>query len=148
MQNRWNRRGGRRGFTLMEVLLVLAILVILGSLAVGVFSGVQHSANVNAAKSQIGLLDSQLRQYHFDMGVFPSDLSALRTMPSDAADPNKWNGPYLDKEIPLDPWERPYQYAVGDPVSGGGGRNVDKPDIWSLGPDGQDGTDDDVGNWQ
>jgi general secretion pathway protein G len=137
-----NDRRARRGFTLMEVLLVLAILVILGSLAVGVFSGVQKRANKNAAKSQIGLIDSQLRQYNFDTGQYPADLSALRYAPTYLADTDKWNGPYLDRDVPPDPWGREYQYNIA------GGRNNDKPDVWSLGEDGLEGTDDDVGNWQ
>jgi general secretion pathway protein G len=142
MSGHHNRRRARPGFTLMEVLLVLAILVILGSLAVGVFTGVQSRANQNAAKSQIGLIDSQLRQYHFDVGQFPTDLSALRAVPVDVPDPNKWNGPYLDRDVPVDPWGRDYMYNPS------GGRNTDKPDIWSVGPDGADGTEDDIGNWQ
>jgi general secretion pathway protein G len=135
-------RRRRGGFTLMEVLLVLAILVILGSLAVGVFTGTQRSANINAAKGQVGLIDSALERYRFDIGEFPADLTALRSMPPEVVDPNKWSGPYLNKEVGLDPWDNPYQYNPS------GGRNTDKPDLWSFGPDEQDGTDDDIGNWQ
>jgi general secretion pathway protein G len=142
MKRHRDHRRARGGFTLMEVLLVLAILVILGSLAVGVFSGVQRNANINAARSQVGLIDSQLRQYQFDIGQYPTDLSALRSLPADVSDPNKWAGPYLDRDVPLDPWGREYMYNPN------GGRNTDKPDVWSVGPDGQDGTQDDVGNWQ
>jgi general secretion pathway protein G len=54
----------------------------------------------------------------------------------------KWNGPYREKAVPSDPWGRQYQYASP------GRHNTDSYDVWSLGPDGADGTDDDIGNWQ
>ncbi len=128
----------------MEVLLVLAILVILGSLAVTMFTGVQRSANIKAAQSQISLIESALEQAQFALGVYPSDLSSLRssTPPAEASGANsQWSGPYLNKDVPPDPWGNPYQYNPN------GGRNTDKADVWSLGPDGQDGTADDIGNW-
>jgi general secretion pathway protein G len=141
-RQRTNRR--RTGFTLMEVLLVLVIIVILGSLAVGMFTNTQARANIRAAKAQVGLLKTPLNTYFLDMNEYPTTaqgLDALRRAPSDVANPAKWGGPYLDQDLPPDPWGRPYQYAYP------GTRNVDSFDIWSLGPDGQDGTADDVGNW-
>jgi general secretion pathway protein G len=68
-------------------------------------------------------------------------LSALMTPPGDLANPAKWKGPYLEKAIPADPWGRPFQYAAP------GKHNPQSFDVWSLGPDGADGTEDDVGNW-
>jgi general secretion pathway protein G len=145
----WNRRDpGRRArgaFTLMEVLLVLVILVVLGSLAVGMFTNTKRQADINAAKSQIELFATPLDLYFFAMNEYPSTaagLEALRRPPADARQPEKWAGPYLDREIPLDPWGNPYQYAYP------GTYNPDKYDIWSFGPDGQNGTADDIGNWQ
>jgi general secretion pathway protein G len=134
------RCGGRRGFTLMEVLLVLAILVILGSLAVGVFSGVQRSAMIKNAQIQVDAIDHASDLYSTTVGLYPNAIEDLSTMPGDV-DQNKWAGPYLE-EVPLDPWNNPYQY-----VNPGQRNNVGKPDIWSYGPDGQNGTDDDIGNW-
>jgi general secretion pathway protein G len=135
----------RRGFTLMEVLLVLVILVILGSLAVGAFTSVQGKANINAAKAQIGLFETPLDMYHLDLKTYPTTaqgLEALRTAPADLANVNAWGpDPYLDDPIPLDPWGQPYQYAFP------GQRNTTKYDIWSMGPDSVDGTADDIGNW-
>ena len=74
------------------------------------------------------------------MGLYPNAIEDLSTMPGDV-DQNKWAGPYLE-EVPLDPWNNPYQY-----VNPGQRNNVGKPDVWSYGPDGQNGTDDDIGNW-
>jgi general secretion pathway protein G len=65
----------------------------------------------------------------------------LRAAPSDLANPAKWDGPYLDKTVPADPWGKPYQYASP------GTHNADGYDVWSNGPDGVSGTDDDIGNW-
>ena len=65
-------------------------------------------------------------------------LEALSQAPGDS---EKWQGPYLEQDSLQDPWGRPYQYQFPGQYS------EDKPDIWSLGPDGEDGSEDDVGNW-
>lgn len=136
-----NVRRRRSGFTLIEVLLVLAILVILGSFAVGMFSNTRQSANMRAARSQIGLFKTQIDLYELDLNTYPPDLESLRAPPANLVNPHKWNGPYIEA-IPNDPWGNPYQFMVP-------GRNrPDSYDLWSLGADGQDGTDDDIGNWQ
>lgn len=127
----------RGGFTLVEVLLVLAILVILGAMVgVGVVQ-VQKNANRNAAKAQIGMLDESVNMYRIDVGVFPNELIDLLEQPQDLRNPDKWRGPYLERdEIPLDPWQNDYQYSnEGDDFR-----------IWSLGPDGADGGTDDIDN--
>ena len=137
-----NRRNG--GFTLIEVLLVLVILVILASLAVVAYGPIQRRANINAAKSQVGLLKTPLQTYQLTIGSFPTaaqGLQALRTPPADLPNPAKWEGPYLDSDLPLDPWGNPYQYASP------GVHNPDSFDVWSMGPDGANGTEDDIGNW-
>ena len=131
----------RKGFTLIEVLLVLIILVILGSLAVGVFTGTQDKANINAAKAQVGLIEEQISMYRLDMNKYPTKLEDLWEEPSDAELAKKWGGPYF-KKLPDDPWGNAYQYSAE------GKNNTDKFDFWSNGPDGKSGTDDDIGNWE
>ena len=137
----------RRGFTLIEVLLVMMILVILVSFAVGTFSGVRRKANRDAARAQIGLFEGQLDLYHHYLNSYPDTsqgLDALINPPDDPVLQDKWYevGPFLKTEVvPLDPWNTPYQYESP------GRYNPNSYDIWSLGPDGIDGTDDDVGNW-
>lgn len=138
------KRRRRGGFTLVEVLLVLVILVIIGSLAITAYGPIQRKANVNAAKAQIKLFENSLRFYRTDMNDYPltqQGLVALRQPPGDLSDPNKWQGPYLEEDIPADPWGNPFQYEYP------GQNSEDKPDIWSWGPDGANGTEDDVGNW-
>lgn len=140
-----NSRRRRRGaLTLVEVMLVLVILMIIASLAVTAYGPIQRKAYINAAKTQIRAFKTPLDAYRLDLGDFPATaqgLEALRNMPSDLRDPSKWNGPYLDSVVPLDPWGNPYQYEYP------GRHQPDMPDIWSFGPDGVDNTEDDVANW-
>lgn len=111
----------------MEILLVLVILVILGSM-VGVFiGGARKRAFTDAAKSQLNMFKGQLEQYYTDVGSFPSTqqgLVALRQMPGDLRNPNKWRGPYVNADIPLDPWGSAYEYACDGAAY----------QIWSPGP--------------
>jgi general secretion pathway protein G len=134
----------RRGFTLIEVLMVLVILVILMSLAVTTYTGMHKRALVDATKVEIGIFESALENYHLSLNSYPSTtqgLQALRVAPSDLPDQEKWDGPYLNKDIPMDPWGHPYNYASP------GNNNRDTFDVWSAGPDGIAGTADDIGNW-
>ncbi|MEM9353466.1 MAG: type II secretion system major pseudopilin GspG [Planctomycetota bacterium] len=142
MQSKGRKRNTRRGgFTLIEVMLVLIILVIIGSLAVNTFSGAQEAANIRAARAQVGLVRSAIDRYRLDMNKYPSQLQDLWEEPSDKAQAELWlSGPYIDKMKP-DPWGNEYQYAAE------GKKNADKYDFWSNGPDGKDGTEDDIGNW-
>lgn len=138
------RRIRRQGFTLVEVLLVLVILVVIASLAVTAYGPVRKQANVKAARAQIGVFESALGLFQVNIGDYPSTdqgLDSLREAPSDLNDPDAWAGPYLQKAVPNDPWGQPYQYEYP------GTHDENMPDIWSMGPDMTDGTDDDVGNW-
>ena len=134
------RRSRRNGFTLMEVLLVLAILVILGSM-VGVFlAGAQKGAYEKTALIQIRAFENQLQAYRIDVGSYPTTnqgLQALVTRPTDLRQPEKWRQPYAEGAIPLDPWGSPYRYEFT------GGM---KPLISSDGEDLQSGTEDDISN--
>ena len=135
------RRDRGRGFTLIEVMLVLIILVIMGSLAVNTFTGTREAANIRAVRAQIGLIRSGMDLYKLDMNKFPAQLEDLWTEPSDSTEAEKWlSGPYLD-ELGPDPWGNEYQYLAE------GKKNTEGYDFWSNGPDGQSGTDDDIGNW-
>ena len=134
----------RRGFTLLEVLLVLLILGIIGAMAVIAIGPMQRNAYIKAAQAQVSAFSTPLQAYRLDLANFPSTsqgLDALRSPPSDLASPTKWNGPYLAKPIPRDPWGNEYRYEHP------GKYQTDGPDIWSLGPDGADSTEDDIGNW-
>jgi general secretion pathway protein G len=135
------QRRRRGGFTLMEVLLVLVILVVLASMAVTVFSGTQAQAEKRAAAAQVGIFKSAVTMYKFDTKDFPDNLESLVTRPGDAKLADRWAGPYIDK-VPKDPWDNDYRFAAP------GKHNPEGFDIWSTGPDGSDGTEDDIGNWE
>ncbi|MCI0332371.1 MAG: type II secretion system major pseudopilin GspG [Planctomycetes bacterium] len=133
----------RSAFTLMEVLLVLVILVVLGAIVVPMFTGIGESANVKAATVQVNLLADAINYYKMDVKQFPSSLEDLVNEPSDAKLAKKWSGPYMEANKNLaDPWDNPYKYDAK------GKKNQGSYDVWSVGPDGQDGTEDDIGNWQ
>ncbi|MBM4090614.1 MAG: type II secretion system protein GspG [Planctomycetes bacterium] len=137
-RTRCRRAGARHGFTLMEVLLVLAILVILGTLVVTNFSGVFAGAKIKAAKAQLNAFEAALDIYQLDIGTYPTNqqgLQALRVAPPDLLDPTKWQRPYLKKDIPPDPWGNPYQYEM---------LGAEQYRVYSVGPDGQPDTEDDV----
>ena len=120
---------------------LLIILVIVGSLAVNVFTGTQDRASLNAAKSNLSLVRGAIDRYRLDMNKLPAKLADLWEKPSDKDQADLWGGPYVDK-LKKDPWQNEYQYAAP------GKKNPDGFDFWSNGPDGQSGTDDDIGNWE
>jgi general secretion pathway protein G len=139
-----SRRAGRpvSGFTLIEVLLVLVILVILGSIAVPMFSGVGEQANLKAARVQVDMLESAINTYKGTTLMTPNSLDELISAPSNPTAAAKWAGPYLPANRDLiDPWGNPYKFNPKGTKSGVGF------DVYSLGPDGQDGSEDDIGNW-
>jgi general secretion pathway protein G len=136
MMSRRSRR--RQAFTLMEILLVLAILVVLGSMVSLGYVKIQQEANKKAARAQISLLEDAVKTYTLDVGTLPNDLNALITAPPDLPNPAKWAGPYLDKQtLPVDPWNQQYQYEAVDAANG-------KFIVRSVGPDLQPGSSDDI----
>ena len=136
------RAGRSGGFTLLELMVVLVILGLLAGL-VGprLFDRVDES-KVQTAQTQIKMLRGALQTYRLDIGRFPSTaegLAALMHPPSEAA--AHWKGPYLEDELPLDPWRTPYRYE--SPVD-----NVQGFVLYSLGADskeGGEGTNADIG---
>jgi general secretion pathway protein G len=119
------------GFTLLELLVVMVIIGLLaGYVAPRYFSQVGKS-EIKAAQAQIVSFEKALDTYRLDIGRYPTTeqgLNALMQRPQNEA---KWNGPYLQKAIPLDPWGKPYQYK--SPGERG------EFDLWSFGKDGQPG---------
>lgn len=138
---RRNQGRRRQGFTLIELLLVLMILVVLASMAFSMFAGTQERALKDAAKGAIGLLETQIDTYKIHMRAAPSSLEDLATQPSGDLATENWNGPYVKSANLKDPWGNEYRYTAQ------GKQNANGYDLWSVGPDGQDGTDDDIGNW-
>jgi general secretion pathway protein G len=131
-----------RGFTLMELLVVLTIIGLLAALAGPTLYKRLATAKHSTAKAQIEDFTTALDDFFIDVGRYPTaqeGLDALFTLPPGV---KKWNGPYLKKQIPADPWDRPYIY-----------RNPGKHgayEILSYGADGRaggEGEDSDIYNW-
>ena len=131
------------GFTLLELLVVLVILGLLaGYVAPKYFSQVGKS-EVKTARAQIDALEKALDQYRIDTGRYPNAEQGLAALNAKPADEPRWDGPYLKKAVPADPWGKPYQYH--NPGERG------EIDLFSFGRDGQPGGDGDgadIGNWQ
>ena len=128
-----------RGFTLVEMLLVVTIIGILAALVIPKIAGTSDKARITAAQADIkGGIKTALDRFEVDNGYYPKSLQDLVTRPNDS---KNWNGPYLDA-IPVDPWSQPYVYV--NP----GRNNTTSYDLYSIGRDGQDGTPEDIGNWQ
>jgi general secretion pathway protein G len=138
-QTRTETKKLNRGFTLVEMLLVVTIIGILAALVIPKIAGTSEKARITAAQADIkGGIKTALDRYEVENGQYPKSLQDLITRPSDS---KNWSGPYLDA-IPVDPWQHPYVYVFP------GRNNSTGYDLYSWGPDGQDGTADDIGNWQ
>ena len=140
------RSRSRRGFTLLEILLVVGLLALLATFAIPALIGQGEKAKINIVKAAIGpngTLSQSIKMYKFNCGQYPEELKYLLEKPSDDAVASKWTGPYLeDAQGLIDPWSNEYMY------NGQGTHNEGGFDLWSKGPDGQDGTDDDITNWK
>jgi len=137
-------QGRRRGFTLLELLVVMFILVLLAS-AVTVYATKRvEEAKTTRAKLDVEQLGTAIDIFYLQNGGYAAQLDDLRTKPSGQDLPN-WNGPYIQKPVPNDPWNRPYVYVVP------GQHNTDSFDLYTLGKDGKEGgsgSDQDINNWE
>ncbi len=136
----------QRGFTLIEIMLVVIIISILAAMVVPNLAGRGEQARRSTAEVDITAnLATALDLYEVDNGRYPTTeqkLEALIQKPTTAPEPLNWNGPYLKKKkLPKDPWGQDYVYAAP------GTHNTDSYDLSSRGPDGVD-SDDDIVNWE
>jgi general secretion pathway protein G len=122
---------GAAGFTLLELLVVMVIIGLLAGIVAPQYFGQIGKSNAKVARAQIESFSQALDQYRLDVGAYPSTeqgLTALRAAPAQSA---RWQGPYLKRDIPADPWGRAYVYRAP-------GQHGDY-DLSSLGSDGQQG---------
>ena len=140
---RWKKHGciRRRGFTLIEVLLVLVILATLAAIVVPKFAGRSEQAKITAAQTQIANFETALDAFEVDNAYYPKGDDGLQLLVEEPKDAKNWRGPYLKKGIPLDPWDNAYIYECP------GKNNENGYDLMSMGPDGRRGTEDDITNW-
>lgn len=139
-------RKTRRGFTLLEILLVVGLLALLAAFVVPALTGQSDEAKKNIAKAAIGPngpLSQSIDLFKVNTGRYPAELKDLIEKPGDEDLASKWRGPYIKDVGGLkDPWDHDYQYnAEGEKNKGG-------IDLWSMGPDGIDGNEDDIVNWK
>lgn len=137
-----NRLNGVKGFTLVELLVVMAIIAMLAALVGPKLFPKLGKGKQAAAKAQIELLGQALDQYRLDVGRYPTTQETLTSLVSSPGI-DGWDGPYLKKALPADPWGRPYVYTC--PGSYG------EYDLVSHGRDGQtggEGEDKDINSWE
>jgi general secretion pathway protein G len=140
------RRSRQDGFTLIEIMVVMAIIAMLAAMVGPRLIRQQEKAAVKAAQAQVERLGTALDTYRLDMGRYPTTqegLGALMQPPGGGA-ASRWDGPYLNKDVPLDPWDNPYQYRS----PGGGGRPYDLFSFGADGAPGGDGDNRDITSWQ
>ena len=137
---RKTHNGGQRGFTLVELLLVLVILALIAGLVLPGIIGKAESAKAKAASAQISRISMSVESFYLDTGNTPSSLDELVNEPSGLTG---WNGPYIKNSLLKDPWGQDYKYGVP-------GEHGDF-DIWSFGADRQQGGEDnnaDITSWE
>jgi general secretion pathway protein G len=132
----------QRAFTLVELLLVLVILGVLAGIVVPKFAGRKEQAQKAAAVTQIGTFSTALDLFEVDNGYYPKGRNGLADLMQQPREATSWKGPYLRGDVPLDPWGNAYIYECP------GRHNPTGFDIMSMGPDGREGGDDDITNWQ
>lgn len=136
------RRSVRSAFTLIELLLVLVILGVLAGVVVPKLVGRAEDSKIKATKSSVANLSGILNTFEVDCSRFPNSDEGLNSLVTAPSNVQGWHGPYLDAATLKDAWGNPFHYQYP------GTHNPNGFDVFSVGPDGQEGTADDIGNWE
>jgi general secretion pathway protein G len=137
------KQGRSKGFTLLELLVVMVIIGLLAGFVAPRYFAQVGKSRVKAARAQIDAIDKALEQFRLDVGRLPTTEEGLAALNSPPSGINNWEGPYLKKAVPVDPWGHPYVYAQP-------GSHQNDFDLLSYGRDGQPGgtgEDADITNW-
>jgi general secretion pathway protein G len=138
-------RNGRRGFTLVEIMVVLVVIGIIAAAIIPQFIGTTQDAKISTAKANVSELESAVERFYVHLDRYPSSEEGLKVLvEAPSGEEQKWRGPYI-KILRNDPWGNPYQYRSP------GTHHASTFDVWSRGADGADGGEGqnaDIGNWQ
>jgi general secretion pathway protein G len=137
-----NRKKRQAGFTLIELLLVVVIIGILAGIVISNIGGSADEARIQATRAQVKVFSNAITKYNLDCKSYPDTeegLEALLSPPPSLANEDNWKGPYIKAEVvPLDEWDNEFQYRYPSE------RGNNWPDIFSMGPDRQEETEDDI----
>jgi general secretion pathway protein G len=125
------------GFTLLELLIVIAIIGMLAAYVGPKYFSQLGRSEQTVARSQMQGLAKALAAYRVDVGAFPSTAEGLQALITRPAQAGRWRGPYLERQLPADPWGQPFQYRTS-------ASHADDFELWSLGKDGLPGGDGDA----
>lgn len=136
----------KRGFTLIEIMVVVIVLSILAAVIIPNFASKPDEAKAAKARSDVSTIYTLLEHFRLDMGRYPTEDEGLEVLrrPPDASDASRWKGPYATKDIPKDPWGNAYKYYAPCP------NGIDGCGVESLGKDNQTGGagfDTDINSW-
>ncbi len=131
-----NNKMVMRGFSLVEIMVVVTLIAILGGVATVYFAGILERGKIDTARQQAYELSKALDMYKLQNGSYPTTSEGLEVLAKPAR-----GGAGIMNEIPLDPWKHEYEYA--NP----GNKNPNGIDVWSNGPNGDGGVEADIGNW-
>jgi general secretion pathway protein G len=141
MQIQWTDSRGEKGFSLIELIVVLVILGLLAAVVGPKLINKLGESKEKIAKLQIAEFGNSLQLYALDVGKLPDSSEGLEALVRNPGNVTAWHGPYVTKsELPKDPWGHPYIYRAPGQHS--------EYDIISAGPDGSEGTEDDVVSWK
>ena len=140
---RVRNRSHRRAFTILELLIVIGILLAIGGIVLINLIGAQDRADVGVTKVQMQGLENGLQQFRVDMKRWPSEDEGISVLWSsnnlaDEGDADTWGGPYTEKPVPTDQWGSEWVYRNPSEIDGL------QYDLISIGPDREEGTDDDI----
>ncbi len=136
-----NRQKREQAFTLVELLLVVTIIGILAGAVMLNFSGRTQEAKITRAQQDIKNIGMALSMYEIQIGSYPSSDQGLMALVEDPG-VEGWTKPFTQQKTFRDPWGNDYRYNTPGDKSGM------EYDLYSVGPDGQDGSEDDIGNWE